>query len=64
MSTIRLPAARAMNGGVPPTLRKDRTGLLTPPGIYCLASANAAADRLKSNAIFVASYSQRAASSA
>ena len=30
-----------MNRGVPPTLRKARTGLLTPPGIHCWAAQRA-----------------------
>ena len=33
-----------MKGGLPPTLRKERTGLLTPPGMYCLASAKTEED--------------------
>ena len=35
-----------MNGGVPPTDLNDRTGLLTPPGMYFWASANSASDLL------------------
>jgi hypothetical protein len=44
-----------MKGGVPPTLRKERTGLCTPPGMCCLAAAKAlAADlsREKSHGVF------------
>ncbi|BCS35715.1 hypothetical protein TBR22_A49490 [Luteitalea sp. TBR-22] len=33
-----------MKRGVPPTALKARTGLLTPPGIACLARANNLAD--------------------
>src|ERR1700687_4583010 len=34
-----------MKGGVPPTLRKARTGEFTPPGINFWARANKASDR-------------------
>src|SRR6516225_11276318 len=34
------PAARETKNGSPPTLRKARTGELTPPGMNLLASAN------------------------
>ena len=33
------PSPRAMNGGLPPTLRKARTGELTPPGMSLLRAA-------------------------
>ena len=39
------PSPRAMNGGVPPTPRKARTGEFTPPGISFWALGNAASDR-------------------
>src|SRR5579883_21440 len=39
------PSPRAMNGGLPPTLRKARTGELTPPGINCRARSKSASDR-------------------
>src|SRR6202522_4092889 len=39
------PTPRAMNGGVPPTPRKARTGEFTPPGISFWAQANSSADR-------------------
>ncbi|GHF66936.1 hypothetical protein GCM10017782_00580 [Deinococcus ficus] len=33
-----------MNRGVPPTLRKARTGLFTPPGVTAFARANSRSD--------------------
>ena len=36
-----------MKGGVPPTLRKARTGELTPPGISFCARAKSASDRVR-----------------
>ncbi|GAA0517061.1 hypothetical protein GCM10008937_25710 [Deinococcus depolymerans] len=38
------PCALAMKRGVPPTLRKARTGLFTPPGVTARARANSASD--------------------
>src|SRR4051812_29662578 len=38
------PSACLMNGGVPPTALKARTGELTPPGITFFALANAASE--------------------
>jgi hypothetical protein len=43
---ILLPRARAMNRGTLSTEAHERTGLLTPPGLYCRASAKSAADLL------------------
>src|SRR3984957_11343704 len=40
------PWPRAMNGGVPPTPRKARTGEFTPPGISFWAQANSSSDLL------------------
>src|SRR5436309_2955163 len=34
-----------MKRGVPPTPRKARTGLFTPPGITCWAAANSSVER-------------------
>src|SRR5579884_1466631 len=39
------PCPRAMNGGVPPTPRKARTGEFTPPGISVCARAKISSDR-------------------
>src|SRR6516225_7027779 len=41
-SHTRLPLARAMKRGVPPTARKARTGEFTPPGVVCWARSNSA----------------------
>ena len=38
-SSIRHPFARRTKNGSPPTLRNARTGLFTPPGMYCFARA-------------------------
>ena len=38
--------ARWMNRGCPPTDRKARTGLLTPPGMSCCASSKSLIDRV------------------
>src|SRR5216684_1019973 len=38
------PSPRAMNGGVPPTLRNARTGEFTPPGIGFCARVKSASD--------------------
>ena len=43
-SQTRDPLPRAMNGGVPSTARKDRTGLLTPPGITRCAWSKSCCD--------------------
>src|SRR4051794_22742733 len=40
----RAPAAREMKMGSPPTARKARTGLLTPPGITARARSKRALD--------------------
>jgi hypothetical protein len=40
----RAPLARLMKSGCPPTDRKARTGLLTPPGITRCAAANSFLD--------------------
>ena len=44
-SHINAPLAFLINGGVPPTDLKARTGELTPPGIICLARLNNFTDR-------------------
>src|SRR3990170_3655268 len=41
---IRAPSARATKKGEPPTPRKARTGLLTPPGITRCALSNSLSD--------------------
>src|SRR5262249_54677935 len=43
-SVIVAPFADLMKRGVPPTPRNARTGLLTPPGISCLARSNRTED--------------------
>src|SRR4029450_4506488 len=43
---MRAPAARATKKGVPPTPRKARTGLVTPPGIRRWADEKSELDRL------------------
>src|SRR6185503_18019975 len=40
------PLALWMNRGCPPTDRKARTGLLTPPGISCCASSKSLIERV------------------
>src|SRR2546422_4270578 len=42
---MRAPEARSTKKGRPPTPRKARTGLLTPPGMTRCAAANSASDR-------------------
>ena len=44
MSHRRLPLARLTKTGLPPTERKARTGLFTPPGMTRQASAKARPD--------------------
>ncbi len=51
-SMMRDPLPRAMNGGVPPTLRKARTGELTPPGMTLRAAANRASERERLTGVF------------
>src|SRR6266850_5395777 len=43
-SVRRAPSARATKKGAPPTPRKARTGLLTPPGIRRCAAAKRASE--------------------
>src|SRR4029434_6918160 len=43
---MRAPAARATKKGLPPTPRKARTGLFTPPGIRRWADEKSESDRL------------------
>ena len=38
------PSPRAMNSGLPPTLRNARTGEFTPPGIISWARRKSASD--------------------
>ena len=38
------PSPRAMKGGLPPTLRKARTGELTPPGMISCALRKSSSD--------------------
>lgn len=40
------PLAEVMKSGVPPTPRKARTGLLTPPGMTCFARSKRVVDRV------------------
>jgi len=43
-SVTRLPLARTMKRGTPPTARQARTGLFTPPGICAHASPKSFSD--------------------
>jgi hypothetical protein len=44
-AVLALPLARATKNGSPPTARKARTGLFTPPGKYRAASSNNCRER-------------------
>src|SRR6185312_9406040 len=52
---------RAMKGGAPPTLRKARTGELTPPGIDCWARSKRAAERVWLTSLSYLDRAQRSA---